>query len=108
MKHSLKEQIDGITRAHKLIDNNISNQKWVLSALNDAASTIAAINLNPNIFERVKALEEVLTEIYLHAKTIGDFERAEQSEFNKVGLTHYKDLFVKCLLKSKQLLNIVP
>lgn len=51
MQHTLKQQIDAIQKAHSLIDNNTNNQKLLLAVLNDAASTIASLNL-------IKSLDE--------------------------------------------------
>lgn len=55
MKHSLSQQIDAIQEAMKMFPQDGITR----SILNDAASTIAAINLNPNIFERVEELEKI-------------------------------------------------
>lgn len=61
MKHSYSEQISAIQKARTLLSGSIVAQPVILiEQLNDAASTIAAINFNPKIFERVKELEEVL------------------------------------------------
>lgn len=57
MTHSYKDQINAIQASMIGLTNSSSRY----DALNDAASTIATINLNPNIFDRVRDLENQLS-----------------------------------------------
>lgn len=60
MKHSYKEQIEAIKTVMNVNDVT-EGYPELRSVLNDAASTIASLNLNPDIFDRVRDLEMQLS-----------------------------------------------
>jgi len=64
MKHSFKEQILAVHYCRSYLKKD-GNDLYD-SELNDASSSLAALNLNPDIFDRVKELERAL-DIYRKA-----------------------------------------
>jgi hypothetical protein len=68
MKHSFEKQINAVNVARVSFNQNshASNKTEISEALNDALSSLAALNLNPDIFQRVKELEESLKAIIGH------------------------------------------
>lgn len=67
MKTTLAGQIQIVAHARTIISKfdalPSELKKSMDEGLNDAASTIAALNLNPDIFQRVKELEAVNAEL---------------------------------------------
>jgi len=101
MKHSLAGQIQMIQHARttiQMFENLPSALRVSLDeGLNDAASTIAALNLNPDIFQRVKELEEALL-IYINAE--------KRSPLETSILTHQEQHRINII--SMELLNRQP
>lgn len=69
MKTTIQQQIKAVQLAMLIADNEIIRNFWygidfeaLRDGLNDAGSTLAAINLNPDVFDKIASLESLLKE----------------------------------------------
>jgi hypothetical protein len=107
MNTTLKQQIEAIQRAMEIL-KAISSIAYTdtISELNDAGSSLAALNLNPDREKRIKELEEALGPFKKLADSCWANERSRPDDtlfqFNETIITFRHLTIIQSLLTPNQ------